>query len=74
METTGRMLVGSEIGAALTTLVALRPDAIGLNCATGPREMGEHLRYLSRPLPRAHLLPAQRRPPLGRRRPHPTTT
>src|SRR5260370_30712341 len=48
METTGRMLVGSEIGAALTSLAALRPDVIGLNCATGPREMGEHLRYLSR--------------------------
>ncbi len=48
METTGRMLVGSEIGAALTALEALRPDVIGLNCATGPREMTEHLRHLSR--------------------------
>ncbi len=47
IETTGRMLMGSEIGAALTTLDALRPDVIGLNCATGPTEMGEHLRYLS---------------------------
>jgi 5-methyltetrahydrofolate--homocysteine methyltransferase len=47
METTGRMLVGSEIGAALTSLEALRPDVIGLNCATGPAEMTEHLRYLS---------------------------
>jgi 5-methyltetrahydrofolate--homocysteine methyltransferase len=47
IETTGRMLMGSEIGAALTTLEALRPDVIGLNCATGPAEMGEHLRYLS---------------------------
>jgi 5-methyltetrahydrofolate--homocysteine methyltransferase len=47
METTGRMLVGSEIGAALTALEALRPDVIGLNCATGPSEMTEHLRYLS---------------------------
>src|ERR671918_957055 len=47
METTGRMLVGSEIGAALTALEALRPDVIGLNCATGPAEMTEHLRYLS---------------------------
>jgi len=51
METTGRMLVGSEIGAALTALAALRPDVIGLNCATGPREMGEHLRYLSQHSP-----------------------
>ncbi|HZA84366.1 MAG TPA: homocysteine S-methyltransferase family protein, partial [Actinomycetes bacterium] len=48
METTGRMLVGSEIGAALTALEALRPDVIGLNCATGPKEMTEHLRHLSR--------------------------
>jgi 5-methyltetrahydrofolate--homocysteine methyltransferase len=47
METTGRMLVGSEIGAALTALEAMRPDVIGLNCATGPSEMTEHLRYLS---------------------------
>ena len=47
VETTGRMLMGSEIGAALTTLDAMRPDVIGLNCATGPEEMGEHLRYLS---------------------------
>ena len=47
VETTGRMLMGSEIGAALTTLDAVRPEVIGLNCATGPEEMGEHLRYLS---------------------------
>ncbi len=53
METTGRMLVGSEIGAALVALSALKPDVLGINCATGPREMTEHLRYLSRhsPLP-----------------------
>ena len=48
IETTGTMLMGSEIGAALTTLSALGVDAIGLNCATGPTEMSEHLRYLSR--------------------------
>ena len=47
IETTGRMLMGTEIGAALTTIDALRPDVIGLNCATGPVEMSEHLRYLS---------------------------
>lgn len=46
IETTGRMLIGSEIGAAVTTLEAMRPDVIGLNCATGPAEMLEHLRYL----------------------------
>ena len=48
MELTGRMLPGTEIGAALTTLEALRPDVVGLNCATGPQEMGEHLRHLTR--------------------------
>ena len=48
IETTGTMLLGSEIGAALTTLSALGIDAIGLNCATGPTEMSEHLRYLSK--------------------------
>src|SRR5437868_12528042 len=47
METTGRMLVGTGIGAALTSLAALRPDVFGLNCATGPVEMSEHLRHLS---------------------------
>ena len=47
IETTGRMLMGTEIGAALTTLEAMRPDVVGLNCATGPAEMTEHLRYLS---------------------------
>ncbi|MDP9074759.1 MAG: homocysteine S-methyltransferase family protein, partial [Actinomycetota bacterium] len=47
IELTGRMLMGTEIGAALTTLDALRPDVIGINCATGPQEMNEHLRYLS---------------------------
>ena len=47
VETTGRMLVGTEIGAAVTALEALRPDVIGMNCATGPSEMTEHLRYLA---------------------------
>ena len=47
VETTGRLLIGSEIGAALNALDAMRPDVIGLNCATGPAEMIEHLRYLS---------------------------
>jgi 5-methyltetrahydrofolate--homocysteine methyltransferase len=48
IETTGTMLLGSEIGAALTALSALGIDAIGLNCATGPTEMSEHLRYLAK--------------------------
>jgi 5-methyltetrahydrofolate--homocysteine methyltransferase len=47
VETTGRMLVGSEIGAALTAIEAMKPDVIGMNCATGPTEMTEHLRHLS---------------------------
>ena len=47
METTGRMLVGTEIGAAYASLIAMKPDVIGINCATGPAEMQEHLRYLS---------------------------
>jgi 5-methyltetrahydrofolate--homocysteine methyltransferase len=48
VETTGTMLLGSEIGAALTALEPLEIDLIGLNCATGPAEMSEHLRYLAR--------------------------
>jgi 5-methyltetrahydrofolate--homocysteine methyltransferase len=47
IETTGTMLLGSEIGAALTALEPLGIDLIGLNCATGPAEMSEHLRYLA---------------------------
>src|SRR5215475_13318236 len=47
MEPTGTMLLGSEIGAALTALEPLGIDMIGLNCATGPDEMSEHLRYLA---------------------------
>ena len=51
METTGRMLVGTEIGAALTALLAMKPDVVGINCATGPAEMQEHLRHLSQHSP-----------------------
>ncbi|WP_369201279.1 methionine synthase [Streptomyces sp. PU-14G] len=47
VETTGTMLLGSEIGAALTALEPLGIDMIGLNCATGPAEMSEHLRHLA---------------------------
>jgi 5-methyltetrahydrofolate--homocysteine methyltransferase len=47
IETTGAMLLGTEIGAALAALEPLGPDLIGLNCATGPAEMSEHLRYLA---------------------------
>ncbi|GAA2831145.1 methionine synthase [Kitasatospora paracochleata] len=48
VETTGTMLLGSEIGAALTALEPLGIDYIGMNCATGPAEMSEHLRYLAK--------------------------
>ena len=48
VETTGTMLLGSEIGAALNALEPMGIDVIGLNCATGPTEMSEHLRYLSK--------------------------
>jgi 5-methyltetrahydrofolate--homocysteine methyltransferase len=48
VETTGTMLLGSEIGAALNALEPLDIDLIGLNCATGPAEMSEHLRSLSK--------------------------
>ncbi|MFF0576757.1 methionine synthase [Streptosporangium saharense] len=47
IETNGAMLLGSEIGAALTAVEPLGVDVIGLNCATGPAEMSEHLRYLA---------------------------
>lgn len=48
MEQTGTMLVGSEIGAALNMLECF-PEvvALGINCATGPVEMAEHIRFLS---------------------------
>ncbi len=48
VETTGAMLLGTEIGAALTALEPLGIEMIGLNCATGPAEMSEHLRVLAR--------------------------
>ncbi|HSK26448.1 MAG TPA: methionine synthase [Jiangellales bacterium] len=48
VETTGAMLLGSETGAALTALEPLGIDLLGLNCATGPAEMSEHLRHLAR--------------------------
>ena len=56
------MLLGTEIGAALTALEPLGIDLIGLNCATGPTEMSEHLRHLSRHARDRPVLHAQRRP------------
>ncbi|UOX91497.1 methionine synthase [Amycolatopsis sp. FBCC-B4732] len=48
VETTGTMLLGTEVGAALAALEPLGIDVIGLNCATGPAEMSEHLRQLAK--------------------------
>ncbi|MEK7711266.1 MAG: methionine synthase [Planctomycetota bacterium] len=48
IETTGTMLIGTEIAAALAAIEAYEQvAAFGLNCATGPQEMSEHVRYLS---------------------------
>jgi len=47
METTGTMLVGSDIAAVVAILEPFRIDVLGLNCATGPEQMKEHVRYLS---------------------------
>jgi 5-methyltetrahydrofolate--homocysteine methyltransferase len=47
VETTGTMLVGTDIAAAATIINALDVPVIGLNCATGPQEMAEHVHWLS---------------------------
>lgn len=47
VETTGTMLVGADIGAAATIIHSLDVDSIGLNCATGPQEMAEHVKWLA---------------------------
>ena len=48
METTGTMLLGSDVATAATVLEMYPIDVIGLNCATGPQEMASHIRYLGR--------------------------
>ncbi len=75
VETTGTLLVGSEIAAAATVLHALEVDSLGLNCATGPQEMAEHVRWLSENWPKPisvqpnaglpELVDGQTRYPLG---------
>jgi len=47
METTGTILVGSDIAAVVAILEPFPIDVLGLNCATGPEQMKEHIRYLS---------------------------
>ncbi len=53
LDTSGRMLLGTDIAAVMTTLAALRVDIIGLNCSTGPEHMREPVRFLAEncPLP-----------------------
>ena len=46
LDTSGRMLLGTDIAAAATVLEALRVDAIGLNCSTGPEHMRQAVRWL----------------------------
>jgi len=47
LQETGTMLLGTEIGAALTALEPFDVDILGLNCATGPKEMNDAVRYLA---------------------------
>jgi 5-methyltetrahydrofolate--homocysteine methyltransferase len=51
VETTGTLLVGPDIAAAATVVQALDVPLLGLNCATGPQEMAEHIRWLSQNFP-----------------------
>ncbi|MCB9877920.1 MAG: methionine synthase [Planctomycetes bacterium] len=56
IETTGTMLVGSDIAAAVTTLEAMPVDVIGLNCATGPDLMQESVRHLGKTTTRSIMV------------------
>ncbi len=77
VETTGTLLVGADIAAATTAIEALGVDLMGLNCATGPQEMAEHVRWLSENWPKLisvqpnaglpELVDGQTRYPLGGR-------
>ena len=69
LEATGTMLLGTEIGAALTTLEMFDVAAIGLNCATGPKEMNDARPSPGREFAQACLRAAQRRPAAERGRP-----
>lgn len=52
VETTGTLLVGADIAAAATIVHALDVFSLGLNCATGPQEMADHVRWLSQNWPK----------------------
>jgi 5-methyltetrahydrofolate--homocysteine methyltransferase len=47
LDTSGRMLLGTDVASAMTTLESLRVDVLGLNCSTGPEHMREPIRYLT---------------------------
>ncbi len=51
IETTGTLLVGTDIAAAATIIKAMDVQSLGLNCATGPQEMAEHVKYLGEAWP-----------------------
>lgn len=52
VETTGTLLVGTDIAAAATVIEALGVDILGMNCATGPQEMADHVKWLSQNWPK----------------------
>ncbi len=58
----GKMLLGTDIDAVLTTLEALEVDVIGLNCSTGPEDMRDAIRFLGENGPRPRPLHPERRP------------
>ena len=58
----GKMLLGTDIQAVLTTLTSLDVDVIGLNCSTGPEDMRDAIRYLGEFSPAARALHPERRP------------
>ena len=69
VETTGTLLVGPDIAAAAAVVHALDVPLMGLNCATGPQEMAEHVRWLGRQLAGAAVGAAECRPAGTGRRP-----
>jgi 5-methyltetrahydrofolate--homocysteine methyltransferase len=66
LDTSGRMLLGTDIAAALTTLEALRADVIGLNCSTGPEHMRQPVRFLAENSRAAHQRDPERGHPAQR--------
>jgi 5-methyltetrahydrofolate--homocysteine methyltransferase len=71
VETTGTLLVGSDIAAAATAVKALDVPVMGLNCATGPQEMSEHVRWLAENWPgMISVLPNAGLPELVEGQPH----